>query len=162
MAPTVRGSWGCPGAAPAQHSHPPRPLPQPGEGTTLRPRDSPLGESLRARGNFPQLFVCHVRPNLPRPASPWALHCSFNKGLSAAGSHGSQLWPAVGQVPWMPLGHQGQHPPEPEHTQLQSAQSALTGTSLLLLLYSEWKKLPFILQVRNPYVLNLHGSFLSN
>lgn len=73
-----------------------------------------------------------------------------------------ELLLAVGQVPQMPSGHQGQqkgHLLQPEHTQLQSAQSALASASTLHLLYLEWKKLPFILQVSNPYILNLHGSF---
>lgn len=83
---TVRGSWGCPGAVPAQHPHPPHHyhLPQPEQGTKLTSTDSPLVESLRARGNFPQLFLWHVRPDLPRTASSQALPSNFNKGLSAA------------------------------------------------------------------------------
>lgn len=162
MALTMKGSWGCQEqllhSTHTSPAHCQQQWRQSEEVTILTPTDSPLGESLRARGNFPQLFLWHVRPNLPRTGSPRALHSSFNKVLPAATAASRRRAPAgCGTGAMGAIGAPGTAKGAPTQNRSHSAAVCIVCTRQCLttaFTLSRMEKLPFILLVSNPYVLN--------
>lgn len=160
MALTMRGSWGCPGAAPAQHSHLPCPLPAAvvavrGSNHSDTNRFSFGGITVGKRQFSTALMSGPTFPGLPAHElyTPVSTKCCRQPrqraGRRAPAGCGAGAMGAIG-APGTAKGAPTQNRSHSAAVCIVCTRQCLTTAFTLF----RMEKLPFILLVSNPYVLN--------